>query len=43
MNIDSNKFPIIKILNSLPDKNSLFETIIVSANDALVNLFKKRN
>ena len=42
MNIDSNKFPIIKILNRIPDKNSLFETIIVSANDALVNLFLKK-
>ncbi len=36
--IDKNKFPIIKVLNKLPSKDSLFETVIVSANDYLVNL-----
>ena len=30
---------MIKLLKMLPDKNSLFETVIVSANDTLVNLF----
>ena len=34
-------FPTIKLLNSLKDKDSLFETVIVSANDTLVNLFLK--
>ena len=33
------RYPIIKLLKKLPDKSSLFETIIVSANDTLVNLF----
>ena len=37
--IDQKKFPLTKILKSIPEKNSLFETIIVSANDELVNLF----
>ncbi len=31
--VDKRKFPIIKILKLLPEKNSLFETILVSAND----------
>ena len=34
-----NKFPIHKILKQLPEKDSLFETVLVSANDTLVNLF----
>ena len=38
-NIDSKRFPIIKILNKLPEKSSLFETILVSINDKLVKLF----
>jgi len=37
--IDNNRFPVIKILNNLSKKDSLFETIIVSANDKLVKLF----
>ena len=36
------KFPAIKILNLIPKKNSLFETVIVSVNDELVNLFLKK-
>ena len=35
----SKMFPMINLLNYLPKKNSLFETVIVSANDTLVNLF----
>ena len=38
-NIDSKRFPIIKILNKLPEKSSLFETVLVSINDKLVKLF----
>jgi len=38
-NVDKKKFPIIKILNDIPKKLSLFETVIVSANDSLVELF----
>ena len=37
--IDKIRFPVIKILNNLSNENSLFETIIVSANDKLVELF----
>jgi 1-deoxy-D-xylulose-5-phosphate reductoisomerase len=37
--IDNIRFPVIKILNHLSNKDSLFETIIVSANDKLVKLF----
>ena len=33
------KFPSLKILNLLPEKNSLFETVLVSANDEAVKLF----
>ncbi len=36
------KFPALNILNNLPEKNSLFETILVSANDELVNSFLKK-
>ena len=37
--VDKKRFPIIELLNKLPEKDSLFETIIVSANDTLVHLF----
>ena len=37
--VDLTKFPVVKILLDLPEMNSLFETIIVSANDKLVELF----
>jgi len=37
--IDPKKFPSIKILKLLPKKSSLFETVLISANDELVNLF----
>ena len=37
--IDLKRFPIIKIIDQLIDKDSLFETVIVSANDILVNRF----
>ena len=38
-NIDLKRFPILRILNKLPEKPSLFETVIVSINDKLVKLF----
>ena len=41
-NIDEKKFPFLKILKIIPEKNTLFETIVVSANDELVNLFLKK-
>ena len=37
--IDNIRFPVIKILNNLNNEDSLFETIIVTANDKLVKLF----
>ena len=38
---DVKRYPSIKILNNLSNKDSLFETVIVSANDKLVDLFLK--
>ena len=38
-NVDIERFPVIKIIKHLPPRDSLFETVIVSANDTLVNLF----
>ena len=37
--IDFKRFSVVKILNKLPEESSLFETILVSINDKLVNLF----
>ncbi len=37
--IELKRFPMVKLLNFLPPKQSLFETVIVSANDTLVELF----
>jgi 1-deoxy-D-xylulose-5-phosphate reductoisomerase len=39
--IDNKLFPVIDILNYLPSKSSLFETVLVTTNDELVNLFLK--
>ena len=33
------RYPIVKLLNFIPDNHSLFETIIVAANDKLVELY----
>jgi 1-deoxy-D-xylulose-5-phosphate reductoisomerase len=38
-NVNIVKFPIVKILKKMPNNDSLFETVIVSANDKLVDLF----
>ena len=37
--IDYKKFPINKILSKIPDNDSLFNTVLISANDTLVDLF----
>jgi 1-deoxy-D-xylulose-5-phosphate reductoisomerase len=37
--VDTNKFPSINIIKKLKNRESLLETIIVLANDELVNLF----
>ena len=38
---DPLRFPIIRLIKSLPNRDSLFETVIVSANDCLVENFLK--
>ena len=40
--VDLNRFPLVNILKYLPRKNSLFETVLVSANDELVDLYLKK-
>ena len=37
--VNEKKFPVIKLINELTNKESLFETVIVSANDQLVKNF----
>tara|TARA_B100000886_G_scaffold183749_2_gene126058 strand:- start:2390 stop:3553 length:1164 start_codon:yes stop_codon:yes gene_type:complete len=41
-NINVRQFPFLKILKIIPNMNTLFETVVVSANDELVNLFLKK-
>ncbi len=36
------KFPLVKILKKIPSKISLFDTVLVSVNDTLVDLFLKK-
>ena len=40
--INIKRYPMIRLLNLLPTKHSLFETVIVSANDTLVQLFLEK-
>ena len=40
--INFKKFPINTILNKISDNDSLFDTVLISANDTLVDLFLKR-
>ena len=37
--VNSKRFPLVEIIKTLPDKSSLFETILVSINDKFVELF----
>ena len=37
--VDKKRFSVIKILDKLNNQNTLFETVLVSANDTFVNLF----
>ena len=37
--VDTKRYPVIKILKLLENTHSLYETVIVSMNDTLVNLF----
>ena len=41
MEVDKKKFSSLNIIKKIPPKNTLYETILVSANDELVNLFLK--
>ena len=38
-NIDTKKFPLVKILNKLPRNSSLYETVLITVNDYLVFKF----
>ncbi len=40
--VNDKKFPVIKLLKKLTNKNSLFDTAIVSVNDEIVSLFLKK-
>ena len=39
--VDKKRFPVINFLKLIPKKNSLYETVLISANDTLVDLFLK--
>ncbi len=39
--VNFNQFPFAKILHNLPNKNSLYETILVTINDHFVHMFLK--
>ena len=40
--VDNSKFPLINILKKIPNRISLFDTVLVSANDNLVELFLQK-
>ena len=40
--VDQSKFPTVKILNNLPIINSLYETVLLTINDYLVNKFLEK-
>ena len=40
--VDLKKFPLVKLLNRLPKKSSLFETVLVTVNDYLVFKFLEK-
>jgi 1-deoxy-D-xylulose-5-phosphate reductoisomerase len=40
--VNKKRFPVVNILKKIPKSSSLFETLIVSANDELVELFLKK-
>lgn len=39
INVDTKKFPVVKILKNYPNNCTLYDTALVSINDELVNLF----
>ncbi len=40
--VQENKFPLVKLLNNLPKKSSLFETVLITVNDYLVYKFLEK-
>ena len=42
LKIDPKRYPMIKLLNLLKDNHTLYETVVVSANDILVELFLQK-
>jgi 1-deoxy-D-xylulose-5-phosphate reductoisomerase len=40
--IDAKRFPVVNVLKLLTNKDTLFETVIVTANDCLVKLFLQK-
>ena len=40
--INEKKFPLVKIIKKLPEKNTLYETALISINDFFVNMFLKK-
>ena len=40
--VDTNKFPLVNLVNKLPNNNSLFETILITINDFLVYRFLEK-
>ena len=40
--IKKNKFPLVRLLNKLPKYSSLFETVLITVNDYLVNKFLEK-
>ena len=40
--VDRLKFPVFNLLNKLSNLDSLYETVLVTANDVLVDLFLKK-
>ena len=40
--VEHNRYPMIKVLNYLSNKHSLYDTIVVSANDTLVSLYLEK-
>jgi len=40
--VQKSKFPLIKLLNKIPNQSSLFETILITINDYLVYKFLEK-
>ena len=38
-NVNKEKFPFVNIIKNMPEKTSLYETVLVSANDEYVNQY----